>query len=111
MASWRDRRSELAVLAGGGLTVLYFAVPDGAAKNSIYGLVGFLAVVAIVWCARDSVPWLLFAAGNLLFSIGNARGAGFGNGTPPVPSAADAFYLAGYPVLAAGLVLLLFKTG
>jgi signal transduction histidine kinase len=111
MASWRDRKSELTLLVGGGLTGVYFAVPDGAAKNSIYGLIGFLAVVAIVWCARDSVPWLLFAAGNLLFSIGDDVGAGFWNGNPPVPSVADAFYLAGYPLLAAGLVLLLFKTG
>jgi signal transduction histidine kinase len=111
MASWRAKRSELALLVGGALTAIYFAVPDGAAKNSIYGLVGFLAVVAIVWCARDSVPWLLFAAGNLLFSIGDDVGAGFWNGNPPVPSVADAFYLAGYPLLAAGLVLLLYKTG
>jgi signal transduction histidine kinase len=111
MASWRDSKTELGLLGGVALTGIYFAVPDGAAKNSIYGLVGFLAVVAIIWCARDSVPWLLFAAGNLLFSIGDDVGAGFWNGNPPVPSAADAFYLAGYPILVAGLVLLLFKTG
>jgi signal transduction histidine kinase len=111
MASWRNRKSELALLVGGALTAVYFCVPDGASKNSIYGLVGFLAVVAIVWCARDSVPWLLFAAGNLLFSVGDDVGAGFWNGSPPVPSVADAFYLAGYPLLAAGLVLLLFKSG
>jgi signal transduction histidine kinase len=111
MTSWRSRRSELALLAGVALTAVYFAVPDGAPKNSIYGLVGFLAVVAILWCARDSVPWLLFAAGNLLFSIGDDVGAGFWNGDPPVPSVADAFYLAGYPLIAAGLVLLLYKTG
>ena len=43
MASWRDRQSELALLVGGALTGIYFAVPDGAAKNSIYGLLGFLA--------------------------------------------------------------------
>jgi signal transduction histidine kinase len=111
MASWRDRRTELALLAGVALTGVYFAVPDGAAKNGIYGLIGFAAVVAIVWCARDSVPWLLFAAGNLLFSIGDDIGAGFWNGNPPVPSAADAFYLAGYPLIAGGLLLLLFATG
>jgi signal transduction histidine kinase len=111
MASWRNRKSELALLVGGALTAVYFCVPDGASKNSIYGLVGFLAVVAIVCCARDSVPWLLFAAGNLLFSVGDDVGAGFWNGSPPVPSVADAFYLAGYPLLAAGLVLLLFKSG
>jgi len=111
MASWRDRKTELALLTGAALTAVYFAVPNGAPKNSIYGLIGFLAVVAIVWCARDSVPWLLFAAGNLLFSIGDDVGAGFWGGNPPVPSIADAFYLAGYPLLAAGLVLLLFKTG
>jgi signal transduction histidine kinase len=111
MASWRDRKTELALLVGVALTAIYFAVPNGAPKNSIYGLIGFLAVVAIVWCARDSVAWLLFAAGNLLFSIGDDVGAGFWGGNPPVPSAADAFYLAGYPLIAAGLVLLLFKTG
>jgi signal transduction histidine kinase len=111
MASWRGRRSELALLVGASLTGVYFAVHGDTAKNSIYGLVGFLAVAAIIWCARDSVPWLLFAAGNLLFSVGDDVGAGFWGGNPPVPSAADAFYLAGYPLLAAGLIMLLFKTG
>jgi signal transduction histidine kinase len=111
MISWRDRRTELALLTGGALTALYFAVPDGAAKNSVYGFIGFAAFAAILWGGRDSVPWILFAAGTLLFSIGDDVGAGFWGGNPPVPSAADAFYLAGYPLLAAGLVLLLYASG
>jgi len=105
MASWRNRKSELALLVGGALTAVYFCVPDGASKNSIYGLVGFLAVVAIVCCARDSVPWLLFAAGNLLFSIGDDVGAGFWGGNPPVPSIADAFYLGFFPLAYVAVVL------
>ena len=111
MSSWRDRRAGLALLTGGALTAIYFAVPDGAAKNGVYGLVGFAAAAVIFWCARGSVPWLLFAAGTLLFSIGDDVGAGFWGGNPPVPSPADAFYLAGYPLLALALVLLLFASG
>jgi signal transduction histidine kinase len=110
MHSWADRRSLAALGAGGSLTALYFAVPHGVPQYVIYGVVGAAAACAIAWGGRGSLPWLLFAIGNALFSVGDDISNALG-GSPPAPSAADWFYLAGYPVIAAGLVLLLFAVG
>ena len=52
------------------------------------------------------LPWYLFAAGLLAFSVGDVLFnlyAFVWHRDPPVPSVADVFYLAGYPFLAAGL--------
>jgi signal transduction histidine kinase len=55
------------------------------------------------------LPWYLFAAGLLAFTVGDVFFNLYSfvwHRDPPVPSIADAFYLAGYPFLTAGLVLL-----
>ena len=96
------------------LTVAYFVVPRGAAQNDINEVIGIASALAIVLGVRLNrpsfpLPWLLFAAGNLLFALGDVVFNQLDN--PPTPSAADWFYLAGYPLLAAGLVLLLIRGG
>jgi signal transduction histidine kinase len=96
------------------LTVAYFVVPRGAAQNDINEVIGIASALAIVLGVRLNrpsfpLPWLLFAAGNLLFAVGDVVFNQLSN--PPTPSAADWFYLAGYPALAAGLVLLLIRGG
>jgi signal transduction histidine kinase len=96
------------------LTVAYFVVPRGAAQNDINEVIGIASALAIVLGVRLNrpsfpLPWLLFAAGNLLFALGDVVYNQLNN--PPTPSAADWFYLAGYPALAAGLVLLLIRGG
>ena len=96
------------------LTVAYFVVPRGAAQNDINEVVGIASALAIVLGVRLNrpsfpLPWLLFAAGNLLFALGDVVFNQLSN--PPTPSAADWLYLAGYPALAAGLVLLLIRGG
>jgi signal transduction histidine kinase len=96
------------------LTVAYFVVPRGAAQNDINEVIGIASAFAIVLGVRLNrpsfpLPWLLFAAGNLLFALGDVVFNQLSN--PPTPSAADWFYLAGYPALAAGLVLLLIRGG
>jgi signal transduction histidine kinase len=96
------------------LTVAYFVVPRGAAQNDINEVIGIASALAIVLGVRLNrpsfpLPWLLFAAGNLLFALGDVVYNQLNN--PPTPSAADWFYLAGYPSLAAGLVLLLIRGG
>jgi signal transduction histidine kinase len=96
------------------LTVAYFVVPRGAAQNDINEVIGIASALAIVLGVRLNrpsfpLPWLLFAAGNLLFALGDVVFNQLNN--PPTPSAADWFYLAGYPPLAAGLVLLLIRGG
>ena len=96
------------------LTVAYFVVPRGAAQNDINEVIGIASALAIVLGVRLNrpsfpLPWLLFAAGNLFFAVGDVVFNQLNN--PPSPSAADWFYLAGYPALAAGLVLLLIRGG
>jgi signal transduction histidine kinase len=110
MPSWRASRADAVLAGGGALVVLYFLVPRGTAQFVVYGVVGALASVTIAAFNRRSVPWLLFAAGNALFSIGDDIIDALG-GNAPVPSADDWFYLAGYPLLAAGLLLLMFAPG
>jgi signal transduction histidine kinase len=96
------------------LTVAYFAVGRGATQNDIYDGLGIASSLAILVGVRLNrpdfpLPWLLFAAGNLFFAVADIIFNQLVN--PPTPSVADWFYLAGYPVLAAGLVLLLIRGG
>jgi signal transduction histidine kinase len=96
--------------------VVYFLLPwDSAAQGFLYDAVGASAAAAVVVGAQlnrpaQRLPWYLFAAGLLSFAIGDAIFTLYSNvwhRDPPVPSAADVFYLGGYPFLAAGLALLL----
>jgi signal transduction histidine kinase len=112
----RDFRAGAIFLAAGlALTATYFAVPRGTAtQNHIYDTIGVASALAIVVGVRLNkpdyrLPWLLFAAGNLLFAIADIIFNAVVN--PPTPSVADWFYLAGYPLLAAGLALLLVRAG
>ncbi len=52
------------------------------------------------------MPWLLLAAGQASFVIGDLLFVYFDHtGERPFPSLADAFYLAGYPIIVVGLFL------
>jgi signal transduction histidine kinase len=100
--------------AGVVLTGIYFLLPYGTAQSSLYDGFGAAAAVAIgigVWRNRPAsrLPWVLFALGNLCFAVGDVVGSL--QNEPPVPSAADWIYLAAYPLLASGLVLLLVRAG
>jgi signal transduction histidine kinase len=111
----RDFRVGAIFLATGlALTAAYFAVGRGAAQNDIYDLIGLGSSLAILWGVRLNrpdfpLPWVLFAAGNLFFAVADIIFNQLVN--PPTPSVADWFYLGGYPVLAAGLLLLLIRGG
>ncbi len=112
----RDFRAGAIFLAAAfALTTAYFVVPRGSAsQNHVYDAVGIASALAIAVGVRLNkpdyrLPWLLFAAGNLLFAVADIITNAMMN--PPTPSAADWFYLAGYPVIAAGLVLLLVRAG
>jgi diguanylate cyclase (GGDEF)-like protein/PAS domain S-box-containing protein len=91
----------------------YVAVGDDAFRRIVFNLFGVSAVVAILLGARRHAhgrraAWLAFAAGNALFALGDVAFdlyAWRGESTP-VPSVADGLYLAGYPVLAVGLAML-----
>src|SRR5262245_52869631 len=103
------------LLAGVAALGLYFALPWGSfGQTLVYDAIGVSAAAAAVAGARLHrpslrLPWYLFAAGLLAFAAGDVL---FNLYTfvwhrdPPVPSVADVFYLAGYPFLTAGLILL-----
>jgi signal transduction histidine kinase len=101
--------------AGIAATGLYFVLPWGSfAQTLVYDAIGASAAAASVVGARLfrpslRLPWYLFGAGLFAFSVGDVLFnlyAFVWHSDPPVPSVADVFYLAGYPFLAAGLVLL-----
>jgi signal transduction histidine kinase len=103
------------LVAGVAAIVLYFALPwDSFAQTVVYDAIGASAAAAVFAGARIfrpslELPWYLFAAGLLAFSVGDVifnLYAFVWHRDPPVPSAADIFYLAGYPFLTAGLLLL-----
>ena len=100
------------VVALATVPVYFFAV-NGLAQRLLFYAYGFSSVVAILVALRVHQPryrgpWLAFAAGLLLFALGDVAFDvydAFGH-TIPVPSVADYLYLAAYPVLAWGTVLL-----
>jgi signal transduction histidine kinase len=111
----RDARAAAIFLAAGlALTVVYFALSPGAAQNDLYDVLGIGSALAIGLSIRLNrpdypLPWLLFAAGNLAFAIADVIFNHLVN--PPTPSVADWFYLAGYPLVVAGLILLVVHAG
>jgi signal transduction histidine kinase len=70
-----------------------------------------LAVLAGVWLWRpaDPVAWCLVAGGLFAFFLGEVTWDiyAIGLGQDPFPSLADLFYLSGYVILAAGVLLLI----
>lgn len=109
------RVSRAYLVAGLAATALYFALPwDSFAQTLVYDAIGASAAAACVAGARLfqpslRLPWYLFGAGLLAFSVGDVLFnlyAFVWDTDPPVPSIADVFYLAGYPFLTGGLVLL-----
>jgi signal transduction histidine kinase len=104
--------------AGLAATGLYFLLPWGSLGQSVlYDLIGItsaLAVVVGVRTHRPSLPaaWYFFAAGLMAFAVGDILFnlyASVWHRDPPIPSVADVFYLAGYPLLAVGLILLVLR--
>ncbi|HEY2373689.1 MAG TPA: HAMP domain-containing sensor histidine kinase [Gaiellaceae bacterium] len=108
------RTGSLFLAAGLILCVVYFLVPRGNAQSVIYDLIGVgssVAIAAGVYLNKPDyrLPWFLFAIGNLFFAVADIIFNIIVN--PPVPSVADWFYLAGYPILTCGLVLLVVRAG
>jgi signal transduction histidine kinase len=92
--------------------IVYVVLPlDGLPDGAYYDLFGLLAVAAIILGVRLHRPrassaWYLIALSQLLFVVGDLLWVTFDTilHIDPWPSAADAFYLAGYPVFAMGLL-------
>jgi signal transduction histidine kinase len=113
--SLSERRIGAFFLAGGVvLSGLYFLIPAGTPQSVVYDGVGIASSLAIglgVFLNRPKarVPWLLFGLGNLSFAIADIIFDVLVD--PSVPSVADWFYLAGYPLLAIGLAYLVYNAG
>jgi diguanylate cyclase (GGDEF)-like protein/PAS domain S-box-containing protein len=113
------RRAWLAYLAGGGLLAAgyYFLpaltpLPTAAAKVVVYTLVGLSSVAAILVGVRRHRPasplvWYLLAAGRLCYVVADVLFFTLQHvlHVNHVPTVADAFYLASYPFVVAGLLL------
>jgi diguanylate cyclase (GGDEF)-like protein/PAS domain S-box-containing protein len=109
LGSWRRNSWWWYAAFAGMLAGLYMWVPPLKGSGPLLNVVGFSGVAAIVVGIRMHSPrarlaWWLFAAGQLLFFSGDVYT--YSNPDAAFPSLGDAFYLAVYPVLMAGLLLL-----
>jgi diguanylate cyclase (GGDEF)-like protein len=102
----------LAFAAGFAVLVahLAFGVGDAEWLDSwlpavVNAAAGLFCVARAVWRPNHRLAWGLIGAAILVSSIGDFWWAVFPN--PPYPSPADAFYLTYYPLVAAGLLLLI----
>ena len=101
--------------AGALLTALYVWVPPFAASGPVFNLLGLSPVVAIVVGVRrykpaSRGPWIWFAVGMLLFWLGDLYTYSYPRlfgADVPFPSLGDGAYVAVYPALMAGLLMLI----
>jgi diguanylate cyclase (GGDEF)-like protein/PAS domain S-box-containing protein len=116
------RRAWWLYLAGmAALTTAYmcghFLGPHWLNSGPVYNLIGASTVVALIVGARINskarrLPWYLFAVGQALFVTGDALAYNYERifgAALPFPSIADPFYLAFYPLLVAGMLLLIHE--
>jgi signal transduction histidine kinase len=107
-----SRPAYAALVAGLLLSAAYAVLPTSyvaVRELGLYTLVEVGAIVAIVvgvlrYRPAVAVAWLLAAVGLSLWMVGDVVWSAYALvDRDPFPSTADVFYLAGYPVLAAGL--------
>jgi signal transduction histidine kinase len=99
--------------AGIAATALYYLLdnPWQLAWGNVIACGAVAAMAVVLWRRRPAplLPWLLLLAGVACFAVGDLMWTWYDQvaHTDPFPSAADIVYLAGYPLLAASLVLLI----
>ncbi|MFE5752337.1 putative bifunctional diguanylate cyclase/phosphodiesterase [Streptomyces massasporeus] len=91
------------------LTALYYVFPEQRVLFVAIGATGVIGILLGVFLNHPAhrLPWLLLAAGNFAFAAGQATQIiliELLNEEIPFPSIADGFYLAAYPLYAAGLL-------
>ena len=115
----RTRAWWLYLAAEAALTAAYvcahFTGPHWLNGGPVYNVIGGSTVIALFLGARMNagarrLPWYLLAIAQALFVTGDALAYNYERifGAPlPFPSIADVFYLAFYPVLVGGMLLLI----
>jgi signal transduction histidine kinase len=112
-------RDAALLLAAGTIAVgVYFALPSGLWQAWWYVGIGVASTAALVaaglgrWLPFET-GWIFFALGLAFFVAGDAVGSIYQStgGEIPFPSVADLFYLLGYPILAAGALVLALGRG
>jgi signal transduction histidine kinase len=111
----RERAWWLFLVVMAPIVGLYLFGPEAFNQGPVFNGIGLSAVAAILVGVRlhrptDRRPWFLFAVGLALFVAGDVLAYNYDQffGRPlPFPSIADFFYLAVFPVIVAGLLLLI----
>jgi diguanylate cyclase (GGDEF)-like protein/PAS domain S-box-containing protein len=106
---------QLYLTAGALLCALYVWVPPFAASGPVFNVLGLSPVVAIVVGIRrykpaSRGPWVWFAVGMTLFWLGDLYTYSYPRlfgADVPFPSLGDGAYVAVYPALMAGLLMLI----
>jgi diguanylate cyclase (GGDEF)-like protein len=109
-AAWR-----VYLFVGLFLTGAYFLLSSGVVRDTSFVLIGLLAVAAVVAGIVLNrpvrpLPWWLMALGLSMSVAGDTTVAVYQHvlkvAQYPFPSVSDALYLAAYPLMAAGLLLM-----
>jgi diguanylate cyclase (GGDEF)-like protein/PAS domain S-box-containing protein len=121
MSALRSRASAriswLYLLATVPVALLYLFGPDATNGKWVFNVIGASSVIAILVGVRRNrtdapLAWWLFAFGQAVFVVGDVIAYNyhrfFGTETP-FPSVADVFYLAVYPSLIVGLLVLIHR--
>ncbi len=110
----RDHLWKYILIGGICMVAGYFALPGPTSQNAMYQFIGVASVVCILvgirlHHPRDRLSWFLIALGGTCLTLGDATENIYHqilHLAVPVPSVADAFYLAGYPFIFAGVLRL-----
>ena len=110
----RTRAWRAYAVAGCLVVAGYLLVPGGVARDAVYVLTGLSSSLVICLAVRlhrpvRCAPWWCLAAGQLLWSCGDATYSWYSDvqHVAPFPSPADGLYLAAYVVFGGSFVLLL----
>ena len=101
-------------IIGALLLAGYAALPGPVGRDVVVLVMGILSVAAIIGGTvvhrpADRLGWYLLAAGALCFTVGVTAHSTYQlilHHPVPLPSVGDAFYLAGYPFVFAGILRL-----
>jgi len=112
--SWLGHVWVVYLVVGATLTVVYVAAPELKGSGPLFNLIGLSPVLAIVagilmHRPRAWVAWSLLALGQLLFWAGDLYTYSYPklfDKEVPFPSPGDWLYLAVYPLLMAGFLML-----